>query len=553
MRSDHWNFLANLLGAGGSSGASKKNTEPNPPVAEVPKLKSEPKAIPPKSTRPSPVTSESIEAEPQSVDDVLEALRSVTPPQKIPGFGPPKKSEPAKSQFDRAPHPEYSAVAPERPRRAVETRQEIIPDLPERAQPERAQPERTQKASSQSRSPEPVAEADDLDLAWGSLANQLGVSVNSDFSLTRDAGEDDAKTEAPKSRDHAKQRSSEPKNVEPRSDKGSDRDRSRKAPDFGQGLSDFDSTGNDDDDEEEVSSKRSVGADKESEEPEERDRPRRRGRRRGVRQRMSEEDIESGAVSEAPNRGRSDSRRGRENTPSRETVAREPVAREPVAREKPERERPPQRRKSEFGGSLFVDDSDDDLFEDDDLVLDDPFVELDDSDDDSPIAVAEEEEVRRPKRRRGRRGGRRNRSREDGDRPVADRVEDAKDLDEPYEEPFGEIPSFDDDFEDDVEVEVIRRSGRRPQEDRAAPEGERRGRPQRAPRDSGEEPRSPNRSRGRSQRTEPAFQPSAERPTAPTWLETVTVLVDANIENHKKTPARSGNNGSRGGRGGKRR
>jgi hypothetical protein len=54
---------------------------------------------------------------------------------------------------------------------------------------------------------------------------------------------------------------------------------------------------------------------------------------------------------------------------------------------------------------------------------------------------------------------------------------------------------------------------------------------------------------------EPAEDRSQRRAPIPTWIETVDLLVNANIENHKKSKGNGGGGGGggRGSRGGRRR
>ncbi len=324
MRSDHWNFLANLLGTSGSSDSPKKKApKPKPVVSssEPDKSKAESTSSssslahdskesseggfgsserPQRRHAPTPVTSESSGDSPKNVEDVLDALRSATPPQKIPGFGPPKKTEAAAKPVVETSRPADTAkrqAFQDRPRDPVGTA-----SLAEKSKPT---------------DPEDAS----LDRAWGSLANQLGVSVDKDFSLER---EPKAKTEGRQER--------KPSVSRDRDSASADRDSASaaqpKRSGFGTGLVDNSDQDVDDSDSgfgaprrakpapqsrersaepkssaprtretesgEDSSgkfiSKKSSFEDKDSERGERG--PRRRGRRRGVRQRMTEDDLD---------------------------------------------------------------------------------------------------------------------------------------------------------------------------------------------------------------------------------------------------------------------
>ncbi|TWU01331.1 hypothetical protein [Stieleria varia] len=205
----------------------------------------------------------------------------------------------------------------------------------------------------------------------------------------------------------------------------------------------------------------------------------------------------------------------------------------------------------EFDGfGLDIDPFDDD--DDDDLL--ETSAEKSDSDDDD-----ESGEPRKRRRKRGRRGrGGRGRKSETSsatdaevdDMPLVDEIgwSDVDDDDEP-------VSAFDDDHEDAEEVEVMRRGRRRRG-------GRGRGRDnKREDGDSTTSDRDPDAPRGRQTRsTEPAADSdtdrddSARRKPVPTWLELIDLLVESNIQNHKKSPQqKSRSSGRSGGGGGRRR
>ena len=167
---------------------------------------------------------------------------------------------------------------------------------------------------------------------------------------------------------------------------------------------------------------------------------------------------------------------------------------------------------------------------------DDDFVEFDDDDADGfgsgllaeakPVADEGDEPRARPRRRRGRRG-RGGAARED--RPE---VEGSAELIDAPDEVL-EVPAFDDDMEDDDEADRLRRrsrggrsrGGRRPSGDRETASGDR---------ESESAPRGVD------------FVADPKARSAPTWLETVSLLVDSNIQR------RSSGGGGGGGGGGNR-
>lgn len=144
-------------------------------------------------------------------------------------------------------------------------------------------------------------------------------------------------------------------------------------------------------------------------------------------------------------------------------------------------------------------------------------------------------------RRRGRRG-RGGRNRKDGD---AATNQDPVDTHDPLER----ASAFDDDHEDDQEVAEIRRGqrsrSRNRDEDQSEVRGENRGRRRRRSEDSD------NNETERVARKRPEREPETSRESKgrrtsiPSWLETVDLLVNANIENHKKSKGGRGKGGKK--------
>ena len=129
MKSDHWNFLANLLGtqapqnrrkkkrqnsrrrikvrttqAAGPSPESQVTSDGPPSSGEALKTPSgeEPDVTAEPVTASSPADEAGPSSEPESGkkitrEDVLDALTSTTPPKVLPGFGAPEESEEATS------------------------------------------------------------------------------------------------------------------------------------------------------------------------------------------------------------------------------------------------------------------------------------------------------------------------------------------------------------------------------------------------------------------------------------------------------------------------
>lgn len=305
----------------------------------------------------------------------------------------------------------------------------------------------------------------------------------------------------------------------------------------------------------------------------------RRSRRRGQRQMLSVDDVESGRVagpsdttrapspraddSAADRPRRRDEQGGRDRGPrvesSRDAVPRTETPRGEGSRSesprgesgrrdggrpdggRPDRGPRPPRGRAEETGARTVPRSD--ARRPESVRGDDDFVEFDDDEADGfgsglvgeakPVAGEGDEPRPRPRRRRGRRG-RGGAARED-----RTEVEGSAELIDASDEVV-ELPAFDDDLEDDDEAERLRRrsrggrsrGGRREPADRDTVPGERE--PDPAPRggDFAAEPKSRN---------------------VPTWLETVSLLVDSNIQRRSSGGGGGGNrNQANQGRGGRR-
>lgn len=152
----------------------------------------------------------------------------------------------------------------------------------------------------------------------------------------------------------------------------------------------------------------------------------------------------------------------------------------------------------------------------------------------APPRSSEEESPSRPRRRRGRRGrgGAAARSEEVLRTDEPPRSEAEIEEEDPWA-PVSAAPEFDDDYEDDEEAEQLRRRSRGG-----------RGRGQR--RDAAAGPRGETASSGLDEPARPERNVAVKQYSAPTWLETVTLLVDANIQ--RRGGASRGPQGGRGGR-----
>ncbi|MEE2934719.1 MAG: hypothetical protein VYA84_01855 [Planctomycetota bacterium] len=599
MKSDHWNFLANLLGTPGPVDRSKrdekakKEEQPNRPASEdaaankaspaaeqtAPQVEAAAELTP---TTAAAKTEKSAPAE--TGKNVLEALTEAVPPKILPGFGASEEEaeEPlATSQnWDRDPEPKSFGSTHRNSEAPVAD-------------------EAGETASSTDTEVSDGDAVDEFDSAWGKLAGELGIQSgdapvsprgaskparsaddvkprkpangkkpspkNSDlasgfgeglgFDDDVDAGfnaadaalgTDEGRSAADADRDEPiaegrGHRSGENRGRQERvreergrgrrgqrrstseTDEGADRS-SRRDGRVGERSSRDQERGRvqeDDRGREDNFGKPSRGSDP-GEESGDRPRGRRRQGRRGTRQRMSEEDLDRAesdrGQGDSPNKVEGESKsRGRGRSATRENSGRS--SRDDSGRGRRRRERDP------------VDEHDEEL--DDTLVR-----ETDDSEAD--------EEAPRSRRRRGRRG-RRGRRRDEETATGNDSAAS--------EDPLARASAFDDDHEDDAEVESIRRGRGRSRSRSDDGEGRERDRDSRDSRDRDRDsrdrdPRSsrrPRGGRGRDRDQDGDGEATRQRHNVPTWVDTVDLLVNANIENHKK------NKGGGRGRGGRKR
>jgi len=659
MRSDHWNFLANLLGTPGPAEPPKKEKEKSaraaardvqgeveeesersqslqvdkttPVAAESGELPSEAdfKRTP---SHPPAGDSQAVDvdeaAAPDSVMEVIEALTSAVVPQQLPGFGPANRAKDAKleeltSSADRPSRPVRSSEPSAQPRGGTDS--------------DSTRPAAEAKVASEVPQTPLPPENDGFEQTWGQLASELGVSSEPKPHPEVTSGESSVSdvSQSPRRPGHSQASASfgGGKQHPPRK---------TRAGGFGSGLG-FDLDDDDDDDEEEVledvefapQARSSSAGDLEDEDledgdledgdledggdddleddlfssrnlfaevgdddeddsseggiafggersPRDRDQSSRRsrGRQRG-RERSSErprEEVKEEGSRSAPTQrdedegtaefggsrqgrtepssDRDDSeanrrRRGRRGARQRASQPREEIdstsERTPVradARSREETSGRQERRDSRRGRAVSWDDDAggpsggravagraefEDDFVDDDLEREDVVAA---SDAEGADDGDEADDARRPRRRRRRGRGRGARETRE---PQVRREEAEGDTlsDDP-------IPTsaFDDDHEDDEEVAEIRRVRRS--------------------RSRGDEPAAEAGGRRSSRESVDERDDRGDKPKrreVPTWLETVEVLVNANIENHKRSGRGGGGGGGGGGRGrgGKRR
>ncbi len=277
---------------------------------------------------------------------------------------------------------------------------------------------------------------------------------------------------------------------------------------------------------------------------------RRRGRR-GERQRLGEPgSADRAPVERTPVDRTSGDRAPRDRAGSERSSGDRPVRGERAPRgERVPRERTPLDRPSDSRGpadrtrqsptSLRSDfDFDDDL----------DVEEISGADDSSPAARTEREPGDRPRRRRGRRGrggsGRDGASR-DTERAASSTSHGLRDPDNDFDDepPFAPelavdelepVGTLDDDHEDHEDVEQMRRGRRR-----------RRGGRGRGG-DRGPERTSDDLPTSEAPRGDDAFAAPARQRSVPTWLDTVNLLVDANIERHRRSGGNSRQGSNRG-------
>jgi len=300
------------------------------------------------------------------------------------------------------------------------------------------------------------------------------------------------------------------------------------------------------------------------------DRPR-RSRRRGQRQLLSIDDVERGRLSDpaepasrpATGRGEGpagDRPRRREESSPRERQPRgervEGGRSEVVRGESPRSERAPRSGRDRQGESSLpsaaraAGQRRGESPRNESLRGDDDFVDFDDEDAGSgfgsglvaeaksPASGEDDEPRTRPRRRRGRRG-RGGAARED--RPGVDpagEVDDASDA-------ALELPAFDDDLEDDDEADRLRRRSRG---------GRSRSSSRRDPVAGDADASKPHDSEASPRGADFAIDIKAR--SVPTWLDTVGMLVDANIQRRSSNGGGNNGGGQRGsspqGRGGRR-
>ena len=155
MRSDHWNFLANLLGTPGpAEPPQEKEAEPTPSTAAKQDVTRE-RAIPGEAAEQNSHDEPSSTID--SAEDVIEALTSAVTSPRLPGFGPAHRAKDAELE-------ELTAQP--------ETRE--LPEASDSSRPPR------DSSSSQDRVTEVSVEEsgsqdDESDQAWGALAGELGI------------------------------------------------------------------------------------------------------------------------------------------------------------------------------------------------------------------------------------------------------------------------------------------------------------------------------------------------------------------------------------------
>jgi hypothetical protein len=263
---------------------------------------------------------------------------------------------------------------------------------------------------------------------------------------------------------------------------------------------------------------------------------RRRPRRRGQRQTLSLSDTELDRPAREP---RSDSDLGparREESGGRDRGPRRDRGEDPRGERSPRPPRSEEGRRGEPRPARRRPDVVEPQLQDDDELEGfggDLLAEV------SPPRSGDDEGPSRPRRRRGRRGrgGAAPRTDEALRAEEAPRGEADIEEDDPWA-PVSAAPEFDDDYEDDDEAEQLRRRSRGARSRTPRRETAASTRGEAAP-VGADEP-------GRAERLAAAKQYSA-----PTWLETVTLLVDANIQ-RRGSGGGGSSRGPQGGRGGRR-
>lgn len=570
MRSDHWNFLANLLGTPGSSQPASKSASKS--AVDKPEAGKEKELTPaPARTETRPPAAGDQPA--PAVEEVLEALQSAVPPAVLPGFSTPSarspqspssfgENRPAAAASDQAEDLGTSridsawsdlanelGIQPAAPPTRQETRQqEASPARSVKPQDSHLKPKKRTGGFGQGLGvdlgPAEEEDAEPAELLRGGkekkreereepeeeedeFAADLEAELDEDEDLVDELVDDlveDIDDDEPWGLDREEwglsgDRGRREHGPEPARGGGSERDDSTRRP-RGRSERQPRSGAQSAQRPESVSSARSPGRRERPQEAsgppvDDESRPRRQVRQ-GARQRITEEELDRGGPPAARRGAAAEERgdHGRSRGPGRDRRE-EPAAR--GGAETRDREAAEPEELDEFGAGIPRE-----------------------------VREGDEEAPRARSRRRGRRGKGRGRRRE-GELERGEATSPELDALVP------ESP-FDDDHEDDLEVETLRRGRRHglPERSREDRDGDRE-----RPRVSEEEP-----SRARRPRSEQAAAADEEdddeaavsprrRGNIPTWIETVEILVNANIENHKKS--RGSNGGGGRGRGGRRR
>ncbi len=491
-------------------------------------------------------------------DEVLKALTAVTPPPQLPGFGVPKPADAATRGF-KASEPSQKASEP-----VKSDRQEnrVTPASDEPAKKESSMwgriagkfgvgsERRSERESEKRRPDEPV----------GPITQAKSTpDVDEDDLFAGFRRDPEPRAESPKTRE------SEPRQPSSRS---RDQDRTREPERSVERTRRSIAKSNDDDDD--LESAEVLPPDTSDDEGPRRS-SRRRGRR-GIRQRMSEEDADR---LESPPRGEeepdstSPRRRGvrdvstsqqpaqRESAPRRSEVTRtdEDEIRGASRDDKREssrgrgRDRNRDRDRGPRGERTDVRPR-----RDAEADLDSDFEEVDDDDfgiglmeDAVEPMLADDDTASAAPRSRSRRRGRRGRRRSGPETTDVSRRDVEDDVEEDELDNELEIVGFDDDHEDDEddeEVEQIRSGSRR------RPRSRRSGRSETPAADVNAAETTPRANRDTGTEGVPDAE-AGRRRDIPTWLETVELLVNANIENHNRGGSKS-QRGPRSG-GGRRR
>lgn len=662
MKSDHWNFLANLLGTPGpaKSQEEKKTKQPSSdqgedntiagPSPESQVMSEEPpssgEALKTPSGEEPDVTAEPVTAsspadeagpssEPESGkkitrEDVLDALTSTTPPKVLPGFGAPEESEEATS-LEQLTNSSNSSASPEHETASQAGSNEtssISPPQEDSSSQDKTQVEIVDQTGNSEKNGE------DTDDSWGQLAEDIGFTPR----------ESDQPATSPK-KSGAAQLSAESVAVDSmtapvtenqkRKTKQNSPGRSstkESASGFGAGLGfeiEDDSQGDETDDfeetrqtfGEETSAHESETGERESnpsttqdseaelelpggwatfsdkesepsvpkntivEEPQSSTNPgssrenEKANQRQSDRRRRYRDDDEDGGVRSKPprTRGRTNERQQRESGDRKEGEAESLEKDRRSNRQNDEHSGDSRKRRPRGRRGARQRMSEEDIQQLDGVVDQDSGESKDEGD----LARSRHDDRRRGGRRRNRdrheatgdessrrsqqsddpeleadsevefrseesghddsapnRGRRRGRRGRGGRRRRGEGVD--KDATSQDSDTLQSASAFDDDHEDDHEMEEIRheqRGGsrnRRRDEDDSDSGGENRRSRRRRATDSDPSEERPN--RGRKDRdTENSREPRGKRTTIPSWLDTIDLLVNANIENHKKT------------------